>query len=118
MSVQIKKTMRMRSWVLSFLLLLFIVPAMGAAPGDLLYEREDKSEIIAFPPSVFPHWIHRINYRCDACHDSLFEMKRGATPVTMELIGKGEVCGACHDGVLAFDDSFQNCARCHRVPSD
>jgi c(7)-type cytochrome triheme protein len=106
------------SVVLGCLLLQTMGPALGAAPGDIAYEREDQSEIQAFPPSIFPHWIHRIHYRCDACHDSLFEMKKGATPVTMDLIGTGKACGACHNGDLAFDDDFTNCTRCHFTPAD
>jgi len=92
---------------------------MSAAPGDIQYERRSNdsadatSELQSFPPSFFPHWIHRINYRCDACHDSLFEMKRGGTPVTMDLMSKGKVCGACHNGQLAFGSDFQSCNRCH-----
>ena len=99
-------------------MLTIMVPAMGAAPGDLLFEREDQSEIVTFPPSIFPHWKHRINYRCDACHDSLFKMELGATPVTMDTMKKGENCGTCHNGDLVFDVGFGNCARCHRAPSD
>ena len=106
------------SAALACLLLAILVPAKGAAPGDILFEREDQSEVAAFPPSIFPHWRHRIHYRCDACHNSLFEMKLGATPITMDLMEKGEVCGACHNGKLAFNDSFGNCSRCHRAPSD
>jgi len=106
-----------RDFFAGLLLLLLIAPVIGSAtepaPGDILYEREDKSEIEAFPPSVFPHWVHRIRYRCDACHDDLFEMKRGTTPVTMDLIKEGKVCGTCHDGKAAFTSSFQTCSRCH-----
>ena len=50
--------------------------------------------------------------------DSLFEMRKGVTPVTMDMMAKGEVCGACHNGDQAFDDNFVNCGRCHRVPED
>ena len=95
------------------LMVMVMVPAIAAAPGDLLYEREDQSEIAAFPPSIFPHWRHRVQYRCDACHDSLFEMKRGGTPVSMDLMKEGKVCGACHNGQVAFSDGFENCSRCH-----
>jgi c(7)-type cytochrome triheme protein len=93
--------------------------ALSAVPGDIHYERraidspEASSELSSFPPAVFPHWIHRIHYRCDACHDDLFEMKRGGTPVTMELMGQGKVCGACHNGQTAFGSEFQTCNRCH-----
>ena len=95
-----------------------MVPAMAAAPGDILYDREDKTDITAFPPTVFPHWLHRIHYRCDACHDSMFEMKKGATPVTMDMIDKGEACGICHNGKIAFGSDFSNCQRCHVPPAD
>jgi c(7)-type cytochrome triheme protein len=117
-----KKRIKALIFVLSCLLWLVMATAMSAtvqaAPGDIQFEREDNSETEVFPPAVFPHWRHRINFRCDACHDSLFEMKRGGTPVTMDLIKQGEVCGACHNGNLAFNDGFENCSRCHRAPSD
>jgi len=105
--------------LLVLLLCLFVTTAIAAAPGDIQYERkanesaDGAAELAAFPPSLFPHWIHRINYRCDACHDSLFEMKRGGTPVTMDLMDDGKVCGACHNGQIAFASSFQTCYRCH-----
>jgi len=96
-----------------------VMNAMAAAPGDIRYERRanDSADAVAemssFPPSIFPHWIHRINYRCDACHDSLFKMEHGGTPVTMDLMKAGKVCGACHNGQLAFGSDFQSCGRCH-----
>ena len=83
--------------------------------GDFRFERAENAslESKAFTPSIFPHWIHRINYRCDACHDTLFTMELGATPITMELINKGESCGVCHNGKAAFASNFENCHRCH-----
>jgi len=95
------------------IMLPFTATAAEPAPGDHRFYREDKSEIEAFPPSIFPHWVHRINYRCDACHDNLFEMKYSATPITMDLMKEGKVCGACHNGKAAFASSFQTCIRCH-----
>ena len=118
------------NFIFSCLLLLTLASAidtaMGDAPGDVLYERTESSsaevdsaaEMSSFPPAVFPHWIHRINYRCDACHDSLFEMKRGGTPVTMALMAEGKVCGACHNKTLAFGSDFQSCDRCHVEPEE
>lgn len=111
------------SLVIGGLLTLASVPAAAdEAPGDIRYQRGD-SEMVdeaaaAFPPSVFPHWVHRVRYRCDACHDGLFTMELGATPVTMALIAEGKACGACHDGQRAFDDSFENCSRCHQPAAD
>ena len=113
-----KTKSHMHYLALGYILFTFMPQAMGAAPGDILFEREDQSEVTAFPPSIFIHWRHRIHYRCDACHDSLFKMEQGATLITMDLMNEGKVCGACHNGQLAFDDGFGNCARCHRAPSD
>ena len=113
-----KTPSHIRYLALGLLLLVVLLPAMAAAPGDLLFEREDQSEASVFPPSIFQHWKHRIHYRCDACHDSLFEMELGVTPITMDLMSKGKVCGACHNGKIAFGDDFGSCSRCHRPPSD
>ena len=109
----------MIEFTLGCLLLMALSPLTSAAPGDVLYERrasesaDAENELSSFPPTVFPHWIHRIHYRCDTCHDSLFEMKRGGTPVSMDLMKEGKVCGACHNGELAFGSDFQTCNRCH-----
>ena len=89
------------------------VSAMGDAPGDIAYQRIGGTDTESFPPAIFPHWRHRIHYRCDTCHDEIFKMEKGATIVTMERIGKGETCGTCHNGDLAFDSGFDNCHRCH-----
>ena len=85
------------------------------APGDLQYKREnaDPEKLESFPPSIFQHWIHRIRYRCDACHDTLFKMQSGVTPVNHDLMDKGKLCSACHNGQIAFDAGFKNCNRCH-----
>lgn len=90
-----------------------------SAPGDIVFKRagNDESELV-FPPSIFPHWKHRINYRCDACHDSLFEMKSGSTTVTMDLMDQGKVCGTCHNGNQAFAVTLGSCSRCHLSPED
>jgi c(7)-type cytochrome triheme protein len=85
-----------------------------AAPGDMVFEREEKN--VGVPPSIFPHWIHRIRYRCYVCHPALFEMKAGANDVTMKTIDEGRHCGACHDGSIAFNVEFQTCTRCHAPP--
>ena len=119
MSTAITKGKSLFKLALCCLFLLPLAPALAAAPGDVVYERKTEddagkeAELASFPPATFPHWIHRINYRCDACHDTLFEMKRGGTPVTMDLMKEGKVCGVCHNGDLAFGSSFQTCNRCH-----
>ena len=95
------------------------VPVAWAAPGDLVIPRKDEATSEEFmAPSIFPHWVHRINYRCDACHDRLFEMKLGASEITMELMNEGKSCGACHNGKTAFAVDFDGCHRCHRAPDE
>ena len=69
------------------------------------------------PPSQFPHWVHRIRYKCKTCHVQIFEPKAGANRVTMTDISNGEACGVCHDGVTAFAAGFNECQRCHIDPN-
>lgn len=93
--------------------------AVYGALGDLVFERKGVVEgDAAFPPSVFPHWLHRVRYRCYVCHPALFEMQQGANTVTMDTIKKGQFCGACHNGKAAFGADFQNCTRCHKKPAE
>jgi c(7)-type cytochrome triheme protein len=68
-------------------------------------------------PVIFPHWFHRIRYRCSACHVDLnIQMKAGGTDITMESIVAGEYCGACHNGDIAW--STENCDLCHSGKAD
>ncbi|NIQ97959.1 MAG: cytochrome c3 family protein [Desulfuromonadales bacterium] len=101
---------------LSLLAILTLGGGVGyAAMGDLVFERKAEVEgSAAFPPAIFSHWVHRVRYRCYACHPAIFEMEAGANDVTMDAIKKGEFCGTCHNGRVAFSVEFQNCARCHR----
>ena len=60
---------------------------------------------------VFPHWFHRIRFKCKVCHEDIFKMKRGANNITMRRIMEGEVCGVCHNGQIAWEALY--CERCH-----
>ena len=63
-------------------------------------------------PAVFPHWFHRIRFRCKVCHADLgFKFKAGGNKITMAKIIEGKFCGACHNGEVAW--SVENCAMCH-----
>lgn len=63
-------------------------------------------------PVVFPHWFHRIRFRCKVCHADLgFKLKAGANEITMANIIEGQYCGACHNGEVAW--SIENCDVCH-----
>ncbi len=81
--------------------------------GDIRYERK-AAGMDDVPPAVFPHWVHRLQFKCGACHDKPFKMKAGANPVTMDDIQGGRSCGVCHNGTEAFISNFDTCSRCHR----
>lgn len=63
-------------------------------------------------PVVFPHWFHRVRFRCKVCHADLgFRFKAGGNEINMLKIIDGQFCGACHNGGLAW--SVENCNLCH-----
>lgn len=84
----------------------------GAEYGDITFQRK-AAGMDDLPSAVFPHWVHRMQYKCQACHDELFKMKAGANPVNMDQLQAGKWCGACHDGKTAFISNLDTCARCH-----
>ncbi len=110
--------MRWRRLSLHCMTMLVLVAALAwttsnaAEYGDIAYTRKAQGADDV-PPAIFPHWIHRMQYKCSACHDEPFKMKAGANEVTMELIGAGKSCGICHNGKAAFESNFDTCLRCH-----
>ena len=99
------------------LLLAALAAAALAAPvvGDVLFKRMAKgADDVA--PAVFPHWVHRVKFKCYVCHNKSvgFQMKAGSSAITMDLIEEGKFCGQCHKGKTAFGVSFETCIRCHR----
>lgn len=53
--------------------------------------------------------------KCNDCHTKIFQMKKGATKITMATMNKGENCGACHNGTKAFKSGDpKNCKTCHK----
>ena len=63
-------------------------------------------------PVVFPHWFHRIRFRCKVCHADLgFKFKAGGNDINMLKIFDGQYCGACHNGQIAW--GVENCVLCH-----
>ena len=70
------------------------------------------SEANDMRPVIFPHWFHRIRFRCKVCHHELgFEMRAGANEITMGKIIDGQYCGMCHNGEIAWP--VENCDLCH-----
>jgi len=60
---------------------------------------------------TYPHKIHTRLLMCTNCHTEIFQMEKGADPITMEKIFAGEYCGRCH-GKVAFEPAT-GCPRCH-----
>lgn len=87
------------------------------APGMLHAEYGDvilnhRSETEGVRPVIFPHWFHRIRFRCKVCHSELgFEMRAGANDVKMTDIADGKFCGMCHNNRIAWGP--ERCDLCH-----
>ena len=83
--------------------------------GSILFNRyTSKFEELKLGKVVFPHWLHRIMFRCKVCHTDIgFIMERGANDINMSLIARGQLCGKCHNGKIAF--SPLDCYRCHSL---
>lgn len=83
-------------------------PAQPILPLDVeLIPESDPTYAVTFRHATHTGWLS-----CANCHPGLFQMKKGATTMTMQEITEGRHCGACH-GKVAF--STDACARCHRA---
>ncbi len=85
-------------------------PDARAEYGDVVINNySDKS---GMRPVVFPHWFHRIRYRCKVCHADLgFKFQAGGNDINMVKVIDGQFCGACHNGEVAW--GIENCNMCH-----
>ena len=78
--------------------------------GDVVIN--NYSDAAGMRPVVFPHWFHRVRFRCKVCHADLgFQFKAGGNQINMLKIIDGQYCGSCHNGELAW--SAENCNLCH-----
>jgi c(7)-type cytochrome triheme protein len=90
---------------------------LGLAALDVRAEYGDVvinnySDAAGMRPVVFPHWFHRIRYRCKVCHADLgFKFKAGGNEINMVKVIDGQFCGACHNGEVAWN--VENCNMCH-----
>ncbi len=91
------------------LALLISLPAQ-AEYGDIVIN--NYSDDAGMRPVIFPHWFHRVRFRCKVCHADLgFKFQAGGNKIDMLKIIDGEFCGACHNGEVAW--SVENCNVCH-----
>ena len=78
--------------------------------ADVVFNRRSDKEGVR--PVVFPHWFHRIRFRCKVCHYELgFVMRAGANDVRMAEIAEGKFCGMCHNNTVAW--GADRCDLCH-----
>lgn len=80
--------------------------------GDIVLNNKSASmQKAGVDPVVFPHWFHRIRFKCKVCHEDIFILKKGANDINMAAIMSGEFCGKCHNGLVAWEPLY--CDRCH-----
>ena len=106
------RTRNLVSWYGLFVLLAAV---LASQPVDAEYADvviNNYSDEAGMRPVVFPHWFHRIRFRCKVCHADLgFKFQAGGNEINMLKIIDGEYCGACHNGDIAW--SIENCDLCH-----
>ena len=106
-----------KTLVIMMLLLAVALVISNAIPNKAEAEYGDVvinnfSDDAGMRPVVFPHWFHRIRFRCKVCHGDLgFAFKAGGNEINMVKIIDGQYCGACHNGDVAW--SIENCELCH-----
>jgi c(7)-type cytochrome triheme protein len=101
-------------------LLLGLLAMVAAATIDIDDARAEYGDVVinnysdaaGMRPAIFPHWFHRVRFRCKVCHADLgFKFKAGGNEINMVKIIDGQFCGACHNGEIAW--SVENCNLCH-----
>jgi c(7)-type cytochrome triheme protein len=92
-----------------------IAPRAGAGPKAEDEEALDL-DVVRAPGGdeqyrvVFRHATHTAWVSCESCHPEPFRQEAGQTPMSMDRINDGRLCGMCH-GAVAF--STEACGRCH-----
>jgi c(7)-type cytochrome triheme protein len=100
------------AWAIALLLVSLAGASFDASAeyGDVVLNKRAEQEGVR--PVVFPHWFHRVRFRCNVCHQELgFKMRAGSNDVTMKDIVDGKFCGMCHNGEIAWNT--ERCDLCH-----
>lgn len=106
----------LKSTLTALTFLILSVMSVGQATaeyGDIILNSKAEAMREAEVDDVlFPHWFHRIRYRCSVCHEDIFILKAGSNDITMEGISiDHKTCGTCHNGSIAWE--ALECDRCH-----
>lgn len=95
--------------ILTMFMMFYPNPATAEYGDVVLNKRAEKA---GMRPVIFPHWFHRIRFRCRVCHTEVgFEMRAGSNDIQMKDIIEGKFCGMCHNNKIAW--GTQNCQICH-----
>jgi c(7)-type cytochrome triheme protein len=99
------------AFLVALVAILFVdIPDARAEYGDVVIN--NYSDGAGMRPVIFPHWFHRIRFRCKVCHADIgFKFQAGGNEINMVKIIDGQFCGACHNGEIAW--SVENCNLCH-----
>ncbi len=98
------------AWLPAFVIAAGLAQPACAEYGDVVMN--NYSDAANMRPVVFPHWFHRIRFRCKVCHFELgFKMRVGANDVRMADIADGKFCGMCHNNEIAW--GAERCDLCH-----
>ncbi len=97
-----------------------LAAALALGPGGIYEARAEYGDVVmnnysdgaGMRPVIFPHWFHRVRFRCKVCHTDLgIKFKAGGNEINMLKIIDGQFCGACHNGTVAWP--VENCDLCH-----
>ncbi|TAN61068.1 hypothetical protein EPN18_07350 [bacterium] len=91
--------------------LLFTSTSDAEYADIVLNSKSESMKKAGVKPVVFPHWFHRIRFKCKVCHEDIFILKKGANDINMTAIMNGDFCGRCHNGLVAWEPLY--CDRCH-----
>lgn len=105
-----KKSVRFLGVFLVSLLLGMQIPTAMAEYGDVVLNRNSEKEGVR--PVIYPHWFHRMRFRCKVCHGEFgFQMRAGSNEIDMVSIIDEKYCGMCHNEKIAW--GLEHCDRCH-----
>lgn len=74
----------------------------------IIYKQKDAA------PVEFSHELHAAAFKCDDCHNKIWQMKRSPKKMNMDAMYEGKFCGICHNGKSAFAST--DCDKCHIEP--
>ena len=104
--------------MIKYLLIVFILlaaPVTALSEVDLitLDSQGDSRQKAGVSPVVFPHNIHKKDYKCAECHPKIFKAELGGNDITMKQNMNKMFCGSpgCHNSPKAFP--LFHCNKCH-----